>query len=575
MLDGDLPTETQFSIHDRKEKNERKTTRKNFSEFVSTTFFKKIFNYLPLTIIVIISIILRLFAAQESQGFVHPDEVFQALEMIHYWIDGEYGSGNTIPWEYNTNYQFGGARSWFFVLLLVGVYKFVMLFGITDPMALIYSARLFLSLFSIITVVVAYLFGKEMFNKTVGLVSAFICGTWWFFPFWASRTMTDSLSSDFLFLSIFLIYKAIRHEKVKRKITLSAIAGLLLGLSFMIRFPGALMGIPLAIAILYKPLVDIFRKIASSFRTVFKMKEKPFDSLSKKEYYHSFLTLASFCGGAFLMVLFQGLLDLFTWGSFLHSPINYFQYNIVEGNSAYHGVAPWYQYFAGFFTDFAYFFIFIFFILFIIGLVYKEKNKSKVFVLILMFYWLAIFSSIAHKEFRFIMTFLPLGMLFVANGIYQISKLVERKRFQYAVLGLLLAILSTSSLYMGLVEKNYMWKGNSGICNAMYWVGQQEDSERIIVLEMVWYTGGYAYLDKNISITFVRAQSANPLWWLNSTDAIEKYYLKGTYIVIRENDLNRVSLFYFDIHEFFLHHGFDVVANIAGGPNAFVYKNQL
>ncbi|MHA1462249.1 MAG: hypothetical protein ACTSQ0_04180, partial [Candidatus Heimdallarchaeota archaeon] len=95
------------------------------------------------------------------------------------------------------------------------------------------------------------------------------------------------------------------------------------------------------------------------------------------------------------------------------------------------------------------------------------------------------------------------------------------------------------------------------------------------VLEMVWYTGGYAYLDKDIPIYFVRAQVTNPLWWLNSTDAIEKYYLKGTYIVIRENDLNRVSLFYFDIHEFFLYHGFDVVANIAGEPNAFVYKNQL
>lgn len=577
MLEGDQPIKTQFSIHDRERVNEHITTRKNFSEFVRTTFFKKIFNYLPLTGIIILSVILRLLAAQESLGFVHPDEVFQSLEMIHYWIYGEYGSGSTIPWEYNPDYQFGGARSWFFVLLLVGVYKFVMLFGITDPMVLIYSARLFLSLFSIITVIVSYLFGKEMFNKIVGLVSAFICGIWWFFPFWASRTMTDSLSSDFLFLSIFLIYKAIKHEKVKRKITLSAIAGLSLGLSFMIRFPGALMGIPLAIAIIYRPLVDVFRKIAIAFRTLVekKKKEKAFDPLSKREYFDSFLTLTSFCGGAFLMVLFQGLLDLFTWGTFLHSPINYFQYNIIEGNSAYHGVSPWYQYFAGFFTDFAYLFIFIFFILFIIGLVYKEKNKSKVFVLFLMFYWLIIFSSIAHKEFRFIMTFLPLGMLFVANGIYKFSMLAKRKHFQYVVLGLLLAILSTSSLYMGLVEKNYMWKWNSGICNAMYWVGQQEDSERIIVLEMVWYTGGYAYLDKNISITFIRSQYSNPASRLNDSNTLEKYSMKGTYVVVRTSDIHRVTLIYFDIHEFFLQHGLVVVANIAGVPNAIVYKSHV
>ncbi len=575
LLDGDQPTKTQFSIHDQEKVNEHMPTRKNFSDVVSTTFFKKIFNYLPLTVIIILSILLRLLAAQESQGFVHPDEVFQSLEMIHYWIYGEYGTGQTIPWEYNTAYRFGGARSWFFVLILVGVYKFLMLFGITDPLVLIYSARLFLSLFSIITVVVSYLFGKEMFNKIVGLISAFICGTWWFFPYWASRTMTDSLSSDFLFLSIFLIYKAIRHEKAKRKVTLSAIAGLSLGLSFMIRFPGALMGIPLAIAILYKPIVDVCRKIAISFRTLAKKKEKTYEPLSRGEYLNSFSTLASFCGGAFLMVLFQGLLDLFTWGTFLHSPINYFRYNIVEGNSAYHGTSPWFQYFAGFFTDFAYIFIFIFFFLLIFGLIFKEKTKSKVFVLILMFYWLAIFSSIAHKEFRFIMTFLPLGMLFVANGIYKFSKLVKRKQFQYVVLGLLLVMLSTSSLYMGLVKKNYMWKWNSGICNAMYWVGQQEDSERLIVLEMVWYTGGYAYLNKNISITFIRSQFTSPIWRLNDSDTLEKFSIKGTYVVVRTTDIQRVTLYFFDIHEFFSQHGLIVVANIAGVPNAIVYRSQV
>ncbi len=575
LLEGDQQTKTQFSIHEREKVSEHITTRKNFSEYFDTTFFKKIFNYLPLTSIIILSIILRFLATQESQGFVHPDEVFQTLEMIHYWIYGEYGSGETIPWEYNSDYRFGGARSWLFVLLLVGVYKFVMLFGISDPLVLMYFARLFLSLFSIITVVVSYLFGKEMFNKTVGLVSAFICSTWWFFPFWASRTMTDSLSSDFLFLSIFLVYKMIKDEKMKRKIILSIIAGISLGLSFMIRFPGALMGIPLAIAIVYKPLVDIYRKTENVRRTLKANKEeKAYQPLSKREYFDSLKTLACFCGGAFLMVFFQGLLDLFTWGTFLHSPIKYFQYNIIEGNNAYHGISPWNQYFIGFFTDFAFIFIFIFFILLIFGLIFKEKTKSKVFVLFLMFYWLAIFSSIAHKEFRFIMTFLPLGMLFVANGIYKFSKIVKRKHYRNAVLGLMLAILSTSSLYMSLVQKNYMWKWNSGICNAMYWVGEQEDSERVIVLEMVWYTGGYAYLDKNITITFIRLHITKPLARLNHSHLIELYSMKGTYVIIRTTEIQSVTHYYFDIHEFFLQQDLVVVANIAGEPNAIVYKRQ-
>ena len=573
MNDENISTKTQFTTPEDKIPSHFVISKESFSNIVSNTLFKKTFNYLPLAAILILSLLLRLLASQESLGYVHPDEVFQSLEMIHYRIYGEYGNGETIPWEYNSDYQYGGARSWFFVFLLVGVYRFVMLFGITDPITLIYFARLFLSLFSMITVVVAYLFAKEVFNKPVGLLSAFIIGTWWFFPFWASRTMTDSMSNDFLFLSIFLVYKVVKSDNLKKKITFSTIAGILIGLAFMIRFPAALMGLPLAITLIYKLLIDIFRRADNIVRVWLKKGKTSLPLLDKKEYFLSLSSLGGFCVGALLMILFQGLLDLFTWGSFLHSPINYYKYNIVEGYSSNHGVAPWYHYFGGFFTDFAYYFIFLFFALFIFGLVFKEKGKSKFFILSLMFYWLVIFSSIEHKEFRFIMTFLPLGIIFVANGIYKFSKLFRKKSLQYTVVAFFLIALSASSLYMAIVEKDYIWKWNSGICNAMYWVGQQEDSERIIVLHMVWYTGGYAYLDKNISITFIRAQYINPAQRLNSSSLLEMYEQEGTYVVVQKSDMQMVKLLFFDMHQFFLDQGLIIVANIAGYSNAYVYRS--
>ena len=127
---------------------------------------------------------------------------------------------------------------------------------------------------------------------------------------------------------------------------------------------------------------------------------------------------------------------------------------------------------------------------------------------------------------------------------------------------------------MGLVEKEYMWKWNSGICNAMTWVGQQEDSEYLIVVELVWYTGGYAYLDKDIPVDFLWTRY-NPEYFFNSSEYLELYTQEGVYIIVRTTDLSRMKLLFFDLHEFLTEKGLGIVANIAGYPNAYVYKTQF
>ncbi|NHJ05622.1 MAG: hypothetical protein EAX90_12420 [Candidatus Heimdallarchaeota archaeon] len=559
-----IEMDTTYSTDEKKDER-LVDTKQRFYNFpqkksIDALILKRIFNYLPLSVIIILSLILRLLAAQESLGFIHPDEVFQSIEMVHFKIFGLYGTGETIPWEFNTDFEYGGARSWFFVYILIGLYRFMMLLGINDPIILIYGIRVFLSLFSIITVIVAYFFGKEAFNKTVGLISSFICGVWWFFPFWASRTMTDSISSDLLFLSIFLIYKGLKTDILKKKITLSAISGFLLGLAFMIRFPSALMVIPLVFVLLFMASNEVYQR-------------KKQGKISLKEFFKPFYPFLAFCCGAFLMVIAQGILDYFTWGSFLQSPINFFMYNIVEGNSAHHGIAPWYHYFSGLFHDFGDYFIILFLLFFVLGIIFNEKIKTKSYMLIICIYWIGLFSLLAHKEFRFIMTLLPVAIILVANGIYQFIILFRKKSYQYTLLSLLLIIFCLGSLYMTAIEKVWMWKFNSGICNAMHWVGQQEDVELVIVFEMVWYTGGYAYLDNNVSVKFTRINFFDPFLHINSTYYKYLYAREGTYIVIRSYEFNFYDSFYFDVAEFFNSQNLVQVANIAGYPNAYVYRS--
>jgi hypothetical protein len=111
-----------------------------------------------------------------------------------------------------------------------------------------------------------------------------------------------------------------------------------------------------------------------------------------------------------------------------------------------------------------------------------------------------------------------------------------------------------------------MWKWNSGITNAMYWVGQQEDVETVIVFEGVWYTGGYAYLNIDVPCFFERigffAYPHNLVY--NSTYFRYLYTQNGTYVVVRDLELYIVN----DILTSF---NMTMVADVAGYPNAKVF----
>jgi phosphatidylinositol glycan class B len=526
----------------------------SFKNYLKMQLYPKIRRNLLIILIIIISAVIRFIAAWYAGGFVHPDEVFQSLEMIHFRIYGQYGNGQTIPWEYDETHPYGGARSWFFVLILTVLYRFIMLFGVNDPLVLIFFARLFLSFLSMTTVIIAYLFGKEIFNKKVGLVSAFLCGIWWFFPFWAARTMTDSISADLLFLSIFLIYKTIKFENTKKRIIASTFSGIALGFAFMLRFPSGLMGFPLIITL-------IFQAIKES-RIV------PKDKLEidrKKSIFIIFLPAIAFVLSSGFMILCQGLLDLFTWGDFLQSPINFFLYNVVAGMSSAHGIAPWYHYFYGFFNDFALYYLPFFLVFFVIGFGFKEKWKSKIWLWLIVLFWIVIFSFLEHKEFRFIFIVLPLCIIFVANGIIEFVSLIKHKHLKRIIFVTIITIFTASSLAISLYHRKWYWDFNSGICEAMYYVGKQDDVVRLVVFEIVWYTGGYAYLNKNISTYFVRINPLSPSTGYNSTFYRQLYTLNGTYCIVRSYE----NLYVRYILESL---GMNITASIEGNPTAYVYS---
>ncbi|MCK5299285.1 MAG: hypothetical protein KAJ76_10285, partial [Candidatus Heimdallarchaeota archaeon] len=167
---------------------------------------------------------------------------------------------------------------------------------------------------------------------------------------------------------------------------------------------------------------------------------------------------------------------------------------------------------------------------------------------------------------RFIMTILPLCMIMVAAGIQRVVTTLQSKRNQHILLSFIIIFLGSTSLFLANYNFKQMWKGNSGICNAMYWVGEQDDVETVIVFETVWYTGGYAYLDVNVTCYFLKIRS--PLLPFtqvyNSSYFRYLYSQKGTYVVVRDYELSLVEPILTELNMI-------LVANVYGSPYAKVF----
>lgn len=69
-------------------------------------------------------------------------------------------------------------------------------------------------------------------------------------------------------------------------------------------------------------------------------------------YFKRHRTLAVFASSFLLVVFAQGVLDYFTWGSFLASTRNYLTFNVIEGGSSFFGTQPYYFYIAIIAIDF-------------------------------------------------------------------------------------------------------------------------------------------------------------------------------------------------------------------------------
>jgi phosphatidylinositol glycan class B len=320
-----------------------------------------------LAILVVLAIVLRLVPILFEPSAVWPDEIFQTSEPAHRLV---YGTG-LVPWEFQL-----GVRSWLLPGVIAALMELSRLAGDGPDYYLPLIAVTFAAL-AAGPVVCCSLWCRPLFGVPGALLAGTVVAVAPELVYFGARTLSEIVAGHLLVIALYALEPGYRVISRRRLVT----GGALLGLVFVTR-------VQLAPALLIVALWTNWR--ADRERLV--------------------ATLA----GAGAILIATGLLDTLTLGYPLASLWRYALYNVYYGVSSTFGVEPWNYYLLGELGVWGGACA----TLFLLALLGARRMP---FLLLLAVVILAVHSSIAHKEYRFIYPAVLLVTVLAGIGLAQMA----------------------------------------------------------------------------------------------------------------------------------------------------------
>lgn len=177
---------------DKKEEKQENYRLDNIKNYIRKSLKNKY--VIILILIIIFAFAIRLYYYNFTSG--------QPL----WWDESEY-LATAKHWAFNVPYDVNPQRPPLFQFLASLFFSS----GLAEN-----SIKFFLIIIpSTFLVYIFYLLGKEMYNKKIGLIAAFLASISWTFIFWSSRVQPDFISICFQVLSILFIWKYWKNQKTK------------------------------------------------------------------------------------------------------------------------------------------------------------------------------------------------------------------------------------------------------------------------------------------------------------------------------------------------------------------------
>ena len=302
----------------------------------------------------------RVALAIKDQGIFWPDEIFQSLEQAHRVVFG-YGF---IPWEFQD-----GARSWLFPGAFALLWKAAATVGVRSAIVLVVLAKLSMVVVALLGVYATIRIAERLGGATAGALAGLLAATFPASLIFGHRCMTEMASGSALAVAVWLWLDGDRRRMF--------LAGLLTSLAIFLRYQNGLVALGLLVAL----LVSSRRREAIAF----------------------------VAGGA-AGLLGGAILDWITWGGPFHSLLAYLRYNLVEGRSAAYGVSSW-----SYYLETAWSSTGVSSLAIAAGVIAAWGRARALAAVAIAF--VAVHSLVPHKEYRFLMSVVPLLLALSAVGL--------------------------------------------------------------------------------------------------------------------------------------------------------------
>lgn len=417
-----------------------------------------------LGIVAVVAVALRLSAAILLPNVVWPDEIHQTLEQAHRLV---FGAG-IVPWEFRE-----GARSWLLPGVLAGAMELGRWGG---PLAHVRAAQLLLCVLSLAPVAVAWAAAARVRGALAGLVAAAAAALWFELVLFAPKALAEVVAAHLLLLGLALEANAATG---RRRLA----AGALLGAAIALR-------VQLVPAVLVALAISAWRD-RRSWRTLLP--------------------------AVAVVVGLAGLLDLATWGRPFHSFLRTLQANLVEGKASAYGTTAWSGYLEAIAATWSWSAAVI------LPLAALGARRRPVFAACALVV-LATHTAIEHKEYRFVYPSILLAITLAAIGAGEVVGWA-RERVRAPAAAIAAAVLLTWGVVSASRALRYettvidpasaapesRWTHARWGLEAMALAGAKPDLCGVgLVLLPWWWTGGYAYLHRDVPIYPLQEEQDGP-----------------------------------------------------------------
>ncbi|KAF9314403.1 hypothetical protein BG003_004211 [Podila horticola] len=418
-------------------------------------------------------VVYRAINACLVKTYFSPDEYWQALEVGHRITFG-YGY---LTWEWDV-----GLRSVLHPAFFAALYKALAVLGLDGSSAFIYAPRVLQAVFAALGDFYTYRFALRLFkNQLVANWTLFLSvASWWNF-FCSTRTFANSTEAS---LTIMALYYWPFHtppgehtrsfgDKV-RGTSASKQGSLTLSLAIA------------SLTCIFRPTAAILWLFLGVSLVLGYIRDGKFASVV------STLISTVLIGG--VAILGSAVLDsTLLYDHWTMTPLNFLRVNVLEGISLFYGSSPWHWYLSqGIPILFG-----IYIPLVLLGIWQSCKATTglnyglKSQVLCLCLWVLVVYSSLQHKEWRFLYPLLYPLLPFGANTLYVwflSPKGWQKSRRAWAVVLVLVAVNGIMAWYTTQVHQR-------GVIDVMDWLRDEMRTERVRSVGMLmpchstpWYS---------------------------------------------------------------------------------------